>query len=342
MNFKRLVRIVPSSISSHPSQSQRIKALHTTTTPMSQSSNPGVSAPAPATQDERRPTPSIPKGKKELKILMLHGYTQSGPLFSAKTKALNKLLVKALSPAPLNLHPTLIFPSAPHRLRPSDIPGYVPPEDPSSQDLDEDDLDNWAWFRKDEASGSYRGLEEGMQTIADAILSAGGVDGVMGFSQGGCMAALVAGALEQRPHHNPPSPSPSPSPTNPSTAPLPPWLTDLRAANAGQPLRFAVIYSGFHAPPADLQWLYDPILATPTLHFLGGLDTVVDEARSRALVDRCRDPLVLTHPGGHYVPVARDWVMPLAGWLKQRCVEAAEEEKGEEEEKAEEAGEASL
>lgn len=130
------------------------------------------------------------------------------------------------------------------------------------------------------------------------------------------MAALVAAALEH-PHHTPSSPPPAPSPL---------WLQDLRAANAGRPLRFAVVYSGFHAPPPDLQWLYDPVIVTPTLHFIGGLDTVVDEARSRALVDRCREPLVLTHPGGHYVPVARDWVMPLAGWLRQRCAEAVKEE----------------
>ncbi|KAI1181641.1 serine hydrolase FSH [Nemania serpens] len=276
--------------------------------------------PVLARQDEKKPKPNIPKGKTELKILMLHGYTQSGPLFSAKTKALNKLLIKALSPAPLNLHPTLIFPSAPHRLRPSDIPGYVPPEDPSLQGRDEDDLDNWAWFRKDEATNTYVGLDQGMRTIASTIREAGGVDGVLGFSQGGCMAALVAAALEH-PHH---TPSPS-SPPSSSTSSAPSWLQDLRSANADRPLRFAVIYSGFWAPPLDLQWLYDPVLATPTLHFIGGLDTVVDEGRSHALVDRCRDPMVLTHPGGHYVPVARDWVMPLAGWLRQRCAEAVEE-----------------
>ncbi|KAF2966591.1 hypothetical protein GQX73_g6970 [Xylaria multiplex] len=234
-------------------------------------------ATVPSKPDKK--TASIPKDKKELKILMLHGYTQSGPLFSAKTKALNKLLIKALAPAPLNLYPTLIFPSGPHRLRPSDIPGYVPPEDPSLEDGDEDELDNWSWFRKDEASGLYRGIEDGMRVIASTIREAGGVDGVLGFSQGGCMAAL--------------------------------------------PLKFGVIYSGFYATPANLQWLYDPAIATPTLHFLGGLDTVVEEKRSQALFERCRDPMVLTHPGGHYVPVARDWVMPLVGWLRQRCLEAA-------------------
>ncbi|KAI1359088.1 serine hydrolase FSH [Xylaria arbuscula] len=279
----------------------------------------------------KKQTLDVPKGKKELKILMLHGYTQSGALFSAKTKALHKLLIKALSPAPLNLHPTLIFPSGPHRLRPSDIPGYVPPEDPSNQ-LDEDELDNWAWFRKDDASGSYRGLEEGMRRVASSIREAGGVDGVLGFSQGGCMASLVASALEH-PHRTPSPPlsiSTTTTTTTSSTGSPPEeqtssWLEDLRAANNGQPLKFCVVYSGFHATPPDLQWLFEPAIATPTLHFLGGLDTVVEEKRSMALVERCRDPMVLTHPGGHYVPVARDWVMQLAGWLRQRCIDATEE-----------------
>ncbi|KAI1825057.1 serine hydrolase FSH [Xylaria intraflava] len=268
---------------------------------MANETHPG--APAPATEVKAQQS-NIPPGKTELKILMLHGFTQSGPLFSSKTKALSKLLTKALSQPPLNLHPTLIYPSAPHRLLASDIPGFIPPEDAAPQA--DEDLDNWAWFRMDLASGTYRGLSEGMAQIASAISAAGGVDGVMGFSQGGCMAALVAAALERRDDGAP-------------------WARELRAANGGRPLRFAVVYSGFYAPPADLQWLYDPPVATPTLHFIGGLDTVVDENRSRALVERCRDPVVLTHPGGHYVPVARDWVMPLVGWLKQRCEAAGGE-----------------
>ncbi|TGJ84410.1 hypothetical protein E0Z10_g4377 [Xylaria hypoxylon] len=281
---------------------------------------------APATQDKKA-VPSIPKGKKELKILMLHGYTQSGPLFSAKTKALNKLLIKALGPAPLNLHPTLIFPSGPHRLRPSDIPGYVPPEDPSLENGDEDELDNWSWFRKDDASGVYRGIEDGMRVIASTIREAGGVDGVIGFSQGGCMAALVASALEH-PHHVPSDSAPSPSTTHISSeTPDRSWLQELREANNSRPLKFGVIYSGFYATPRDLQWLYEPAIATPTLHFLGGLDTVVEEKRSQALIERCQDPVVITHPGGHYVPVARDWAMPLVGWLRQRCLEATDESK---------------
>ncbi|KAI5921821.1 hypothetical protein F4810DRAFT_677043 [Camillea tinctor] len=292
---------------------------------------------AASNADTKKKAPSIPKGKREVKILMLHGYTQSGGLFSSKTKALSKLLVKALSP--LNLHPTLIYPTAPHRLRPSDIPGYQPPADASAATSGDDASDHWAWFRKDEATGRYAGFEEGMRALARCIEGSGPVDGVLGFSQGGAVAALVAAALEV-PHRSPPSlppnPNPSSSPNPPSTTPSPSspaadpsWPALLRAANARRPLRFCVVYSGFYAPAPELQWLYAPPLSTPTLHYLGGLDTVVEESRSRALVERCVEPTVLVHPGGHYVPVAKDWVVPLVGWLRQRFVEGEGEAKGE-------------
>ncbi|KAI1468397.1 serine hydrolase FSH [Daldinia caldariorum] len=271
-----------------------------------------MSAPAAASS----PTP---KGKAELRILMLHGYTQSGASFSSKTKALAKLLAKALSPAPYNLHPSFLFPTAPHRLRPSDIPGYVPPEGAEAgAEAADEESDSWAWFRKDDATGSYRGFEAGMHAIAKAIADAGGVDGVCGFSQGGAVAALVAAALEH-PYRDPPSASPSPSPSSEAEEAADwSWVSALRAANANKPLRFCVVYSGFYAPPASLAWLYAPPIATPTLHFLGSLDTVVEESRSRGLVERCKDPAVVVHPGGHYVPVARDWAMALVGWLRQR------------------------
>ncbi|PHH90825.1 hypothetical protein CDD83_2579 [Cordyceps sp. RAO-2017] len=97
------------------------------------------------------------------------------------------------------------------------------------------------------------------------------------------------------------------------------WARALRDANAGRPLRFAVCYSAFWAPVEALAWCYRPAIATPTLHVLGSLDTVVDEARSRALVDRCLDPVVVVHPGGHHVPVAREWALPLAGFIREHA-----------------------
>ncbi|PWI68055.1 hypothetical protein PCL_02456 [Purpureocillium lilacinum] len=243
-------------------------------------------------------------GKTEIKILMLHGYTQSGPLFHAKTRALEKLLIKTLAPSALL--PTLIYPTGPNRLLPSDIPGYQPP---SAGDGEGGEAlpppDAWAWWRKDDATGTYRFFDEGMATVASAIRDAGGVDGVCGFSQGGAVTGVVAAALE--PGREAPE------------GPEGDWVRALREANGERALRFAVSYSGFYAPVERLAFCYEPEIKTPTLHYIGSLDTVVDESRSQALVDRCVEPLVIVHPGGHHVPVSKEWAMPLAGFIKQHA-----------------------
>ncbi|KAI1810813.1 hypothetical protein GGS20DRAFT_579558 [Poronia punctata] len=259
----------------------------------------------PASKPQPQPASNIPKGKREVKILMVHGYMQSASIFSAKTKALHKILTQTLP----TLHFNLIFPSGPHRLRYSDIPDYTPPEG-----VEEEDLDKWAWYRANDATGEYRGLEAGMQTIASTIRDAGGVDGVMGFSQGGCMAALIAGAMEE-PRHEPPDQQHRA------------WMDELRAANNGRPLKFCVVYSGFRArPEAGLDWLYEPRIVTPNIHFIGALEEERIEVGSQRLIDVSKDPSVHRHPGGHFVPCSRMWVMQLAAFLKVHCEESTAKE----------------
>ncbi|KAL2754041.1 hypothetical protein ACRALDRAFT_2108827 [Sodiomyces alcalophilus JCM 7366] len=260
-------------------------------------------------RDPSARTDSQANSKREFKILMLHGYTQSGPLFRSKTRALEKLLAKAFSP--LNLTLTCLYPTAPLRLNARDIPGYVPPE-AGHDAAAADEPDAWAWFRRRDGPASeitYVGIDNGMRALAASIREAGGVDGVLGFSQGGAMAALVAAALDS-PHRLPP----------PDHAD---WAAALREANGGRALRFAAVYSGFFATDPSLAWCFDPPIRTPTLHFIGSLDTVVEEGRSRALIDRCADPLVVVHPGGHYVPISKEWAMALAGFLKQHAQDEA-------------------
>lgn len=204
---------------------------------------------------------------------------------------------------------SLFYPTGPSRLSPRDIPGFVPDESTP----EDEDLDAWAWWRKDESSGSYRHLDQGVSAVAEAVREAGGVDGVLGFSQGGAFAALLAAMLE-RPHREVPDE-------------LRPCVEELRDANGGEPFKFAFVYSGFFAPPEELKWAYEPKIKTPTLHFLGSLDTVVDESRSQGLVDRCEEPMVVVHPGGHYVPISKEWAMPLVGFIKKIADEGAAKSK---------------
>lgn len=237
------------------------------------------------------------------------GFTQSGPRFRGKTRALEKMLAKTLAPA--SISPVMIYPSGPNRLQPSDVPGFD--KDLASESGEE--IEMWCWFRKvdypaptpkDGAAkpkDKYRLFDEGMATVTEAIREAGGIDAVCGFSQGGAMTGFVASALEpgrvipDGPEHD--------------------WARNLREANGGKGVKFAIAWCGFAGTPPELQWLYEPKIKTPTLHMIGSLDEVVDESRSQALVDRCENPQVVTHPGGHHVPVAKQWTMPVAGFMNQ-------------------------
>ncbi|KAL0466503.1 dihydrofolate reductase [Neurospora intermedia] len=355
-------RFPPSIKMADSAQSTPVESLASTPAP-SDTSNANV----PAQQNNKKqnhkkqnkpPHPNAANAKpkpvkKEVRILMLHGYTQSGPLFRAKTRALEKLLIKALSP--LNLVPTLIYPTAPNRLSVSDIPGYEPSTSDSGPGGDKELSDSWAWFRREEATWNYKLINEGFERLAetmrgvnlegrevvdglvtDAKVEAGEteerkemkgvvrsevIDGVIGFSQGAAMAAMLTAAME---HLKPGQPRPVLTPDHEG------WVKQIREANKGQPLKFCVSYSGFFALPPELGWLWEPKVRTPTLHVLGSLDTVVEESRSRRLIEACEEPAVVVHPGGHYVPVNKEWVAPLVGFIRT-CLEKHQktEEEGE-------------
>ncbi|KFY99783.1 hypothetical protein V500_01267 [Pseudogymnoascus sp. VKM F-4518 (FW-2643)] len=270
-------------------------------------------------------SPALPE-RRALKILMLHGYTQSGASFHAKTRALEKALDKAFPAIPNTLNARapagslaaypggirLIYPTGPHRLRPSQIPGYVSatttsqggPLATGAAADDEDEVDAWAWWRRDDRTGLYTGLDEGMDRIAETICEVGGVDAVMGFSQGGAAAAMVTALLE---------PGRKEKMAKAGGWRFPASFEDLECA----PLKFGVVYSGFFAPHDDYKGLYEGSEGvTKMLHYIGGLDTVVEESRSRGVVDRFGGDVVL-HPGGHFVPIGKEWVAALVGFIRQ-------------------------
>lgn len=243
------------------------------------------------------------------------GYTQSGPLFRAKTRALEKQLHKFLGQNGLSA--TFIFPTAPIRLRPADIPGYEPPEgDSADKDEEKEPPESFGWYRKDAATGAYRDFHVGMAAVAVAVRDCGGVDGMIGFSQGGAVAAIAAAALEDSPARTAPATTAEETAEEDRDGASFAWVEELREANGRRPLRFCVVYSGFFAPGSEFGWCYaDGGIRTPNLHYIGGLDSVVEEARSTGLVDRCDNPEVVRHPGGHYVPISREWTIPLVLFL---------------------------
>jgi fermentation-respiration switch protein FrsA (DUF1100 family) len=199
---------------------------------------------------------------------------------------------------------------------PADIPGYSPA---STEDSSEPDA--WGWWKRETGSGRYAGLEEGLERIAETIKAAGGIDAVIGFSQGAAAAAMVASLLQpgrreafERYRHS-----------NPDAFAYPESWEELRKMHP-EGIKFAALYSGFYSPNPLYTAFYEPKISCPTLHFIGSLDSVVEESRSLALVGACESGQARTvyHPGGHFVPAGKEWGAVLVGFIKQ-CIEGKED-----------------
>jgi hypothetical protein len=166
----------------------------------------------------------------------------------------------------------LVYPTAPVKLEIADLPFDTP-------SLDSDDDGMRSWWPNSESNPGHYSLDAAFVAISKLIETEGPFDGVLGFSQG----AGLAGVLCQHIHKLHPS----------------------------QPeLSFAVFYSGFKITRPEHQHFYASKITTPTLHIVGSLDTVVSEERSIWLYEVCEPSqrVLISHPGGHFVPNAKDMV----------------------------------
>lgn len=273
---------------------------------------------------------------RKLRILMLHGYTQSGHLFDIKTKALQKSLQKSIPAAPKPGHLAqypggleFIYPTAPIKLDVADIPGYDVDGSSSGESAR---LEAYGWWRR-KGSGepyTYEGMEIGLDAVAEVLKSSGPFDAVLGFSQGGALAGMLASLLEAG--------RPGAFEAAQSRGGM--RYPDSFVQDSGfieeavhPPLKFAVSYSGFGASTHELyQAFYAPKITTPMCHFLGSVDTVVSEDRSLRLVEACVDgkgkeggvPRVIYHPGGHFLPSSqKQYVAALVAFIREVFGESA-------------------
>lgn len=234
------------------------------------------------------------------------GYTQSGPLFHSKSRALEKLLIKVFPSS------TLHYPTGPIPLRPSDIPGFVPSVTASELD---NETDSYGWWRRKDGTTIYEGIEKGLARVAETIRLEGPFDGAIGFSQGGALAAMIASLLETDRRHAFDALCARKS----DKFPYPTSFIGKNGEPLQEPLKFAIIYSGFAAPFETYEGFYNPKIKTPVLHFLGSLDTVVEEKRSRLLIDSCEDTdeNILVHPGGHFLPSQKIWLDGAVAFIRK-------------------------
>lgn len=274
---------------------------------------------------------------------MLHGYTQSGPLFLTKTGALRKTLQKAF-PAGCEL----IYPTAPIRLTPADesfLAGNGTGKDGAESngngngEGEDEQIDAWAWWRRkgDGEPYTYEGIEQGLAALAHVLKEQGPFDGVIGFSQGGACAAMLASLLEPGRRAAFEAKQKDGGMRFPESFEAD---TGYVEDTIHPPLKFAVSYSGFAARGMNpYHAFYEPKIQTPVLHFLGMQDVVVEEARSLALVKACEhseEKYVVYHPGGHFLPsTQKPSVTALIGFIKEVLHGEEDKEQKKEEESVE-------
>ena len=267
-----------------------------------------------------------------LRVLFLHGFTQNGTLFSAKTAALRKALSKAFPP-PRGQETHFSYPTGPFRIALADIPGFATPD--ADDGVEDAEPDTWGWWVMKGGAGGvgkeskgeiiYEGLEKSLDLIAAVIREEGPFDGVIGFSQGAAAAVMVASLLEGTERFQAFQRQSLSADLGGMEYPQS-FLVPKPGDDGSEdpefiqpPLKFAVCYCGFRAPnkrryPA----FYEPKIKTSVLHVLGQVDVVVEETRGRALIDACADSVdrIVVHPGGHFVPSQKPWLDAVVRFIK--------------------------
>lgn len=212
---------------------------------------------------------------RKLRIMALHGYTSNSYVLQRRMGAIRKACKDTAE---------FVYLNGPIRVEPITAPAQdLDAPESSHQSMLGDDVpieeQPRAWWRASD-DGSYLELDKSIEFLNQAFEEQGPFDGVFGFSQGACLAAILASAFE-----------------------APSRLPSLKLPSNQGPLRFCIAVSGFRARDEKLQTLFpDEGFSTPLLHILGRADQIVDEERAQTLskaANRCR---VEHHESGHVVP----------------------------------------
>lgn len=216
---------------------------------------------------------------RKLRILALHGYTSNAFILQRRLGAIRKACKD---------YAEFVFVNGPIRVEPItdaaeslDAPDRVSKATDPTIPLEEQPR---AWWRSSD-EGVYLQFDETIEFLNKEFAQHGPFDGVFGFSQGACFAALIASAFE-----------------DPSRYPK------FQLPKDQGPLKFCVAVSGFRSRDPNMQTLFpDQGIQTPILHILGKADQIVDEERAQTLVEASANSRVEHHESGHVIPSQAPW-----------------------------------
>ncbi|KAG9416579.1 hypothetical protein AC1031_000974 [Aphanomyces cochlioides] len=221
------------------------------------------------------------------RVLCLHGHRQSAAKLKGKMAALLRAakatteFVFVDGPFQVPYEPT----SEEHIQRMAEM------NEAESDELKQS-VEQYAWWNfehhPDTDSYSYVGIEETIEYLDSIVRTQGPFDGIFGFSQGGiCAAHLLA-----RQHQG-----------------------DAR-------FRFSFGIFSAAALMSDARYAIplDSPLPFPSLHIMGEQDALISVEKSRALAGQFANPVLLVHPGGHYIPTQKE---PRDAWKAFLALQSA-------------------
>ncbi|KAL4810622.1 serine hydrolase-domain-containing protein [Aspergillus unguis] len=233
-----------------------------------------------------------------MRILCLHGHTQTGPVLDRKTARLQEHIRRAFPNA------SFYFPTGGIAYKVSDRLDYldeIQRERPETF-KDPDDIETHAWFRLHE-DDPPRGLLESIDRVAHILQTQGPFDGIICFSQGSVVGAMAASLLE----------GPARRRRFEEYAKVFPKAVRYPEAYKAldhPPFKFGITYGAYMGVNPVFDAFYDPVIQTPFMHFMGEFDPVVPSEMAAAVAkaqiggSRRRS---MTHPGAHAIPVGAQY-----------------------------------
>lgn len=221
---------------------------------------------------------------RKIRVLVLHSNRQNAQDFKRRTRSVLHPLTEVA-----DLH----FVEAPH--------AYTPMGEAEEQSaiLGAAEKNRCWWNSTDDPSTMrYVGFEKTLEHIEKTFIEAGPFDGIVGFSQGGCLAGLLA-AMQPR---------------------------------GAIRFNFCVLISGFYCRDVefcklqlegvperhqqDMVKAKQGAVALPSFHIWGLDDQLVEPWRSEILSETFKDPMIVTHPADHFSKGRHHWpIAQLVDWL---------------------------
>ncbi|XP_058185378.1 uncharacterized protein LOC131302652 [Rhododendron vialii] len=206
--------------------------------------------------------------RRRMKILCLHGFRTSGSFLEKQ--------ISKWDPSIFHHHFDMEFPDGFYPAGgKSDIEGIFPPP-------------YFEWFQFEKDFTVYTNLEECISYLCEYMTTKGPFDGLLGFSQGATLSALLLGYQAQG-----------------------------KVLKDHPPIKLFVSISGSKfRDPSICQIAYKDPIKVRSVHFIGAKDWL--RLPSEDLATSFHNPLIIRHPQGHTVPrLDEDAVEKLRGWTKE-------------------------